>query len=237
MNVNGIPKVNQIIFKCIYCKQKGEWHMKNDARRERERLVREGEIIAAAEKIFSQKGFDEASMDEIALEAQFTKRTLYLYFENKEDLFFAAALNGFNKLFAYLQKASENEQTGFMKLLHGSRGYYQFYKDYPEILRLIGAIGPVKKKSKENSQRLKELMQIDNEMFEWVARVIAEGKADGSIRDDLDAVKVTFSIIFMMTGFFNQLSITGETFLKYVEQDPEEFSSYSMNLLFNSIKK
>lgn len=211
--------------------------MKNETRRERERLVREGEIVAAAEKIFGKKGFDAALMDDIALEAQFTKRTLYQYFENKEELFFAAALNGFKKLIAYLQKASENEQTGFMKLLLGSKGYYRFYKEFPETMRLIGEIGQVKKKAIEGSQRLKELMQVDNEMFQWVARVIAEGKADESIRDDLDAVKVTFSIIFMMTGFFSQLSMTGETFLEHFALNQEDFSDYSMALLFNSIKK
>jgi len=211
--------------------------MNNGTRRERERMMREGEIVAAAEKIFGQKGFEAASMDEIAVEAQFTKRTLYQYFENKEELFFAAAHNGYKKLFSYLQEASENEQTGFMKLLQGNKGYYRFYKEFPEVLMLIGEIGQVKKKTGEGSQRLKELMKVDNEMFQWVARVIEEGKADGSIREDLDSIKATFSIIFMMTGFFNQLSITGETFMKHFSLEAEDFSNYSIDLLFSSIKK
>lgn len=210
--------------------------MKNETRRERERQVREGDIVAAAEKVFAQKGFNDASMDEIAQEAQFTKRTLYLYFENKEELFFAAAINGFKMLLVYLQKASEKEQTGFMKIFQGSRGYYRFYKEFPGTLRLIGEIGQVKNKTKKDSQRLQELMQIDNEIFQWVARVIAEGKVDKSIRDDLDEKKVTFSIVFMMTGFFNQLSMTGDTYMEYFALDHEEFSEYSMNLLFDSIK-
>ena len=189
--------------------------MSSETRRERERMVREGEIIDAAEKVFGQKGFDDASMDEIALEAQFTKRTLYLYFENKEELFFAAALKGFKKLFEYLEKASEGAQTGYARLVQGSNGYYRFYKEHPETMRLIGEIGQVKKRASAESQLLKELMQTDNEMFQWAAKTIAEGKSDGSIRDDLDALKTTFSIIFMMTGFFNQLSQTGETFMQH----------------------
>ena len=46
------------------------------SRRERERLVRESEIIAAAEKLFIVKGFDNTTMDEIAKAAEFTKRTV-----------------------------------------------------------------------------------------------------------------------------------------------------------------
>jgi AcrR family transcriptional regulator len=211
--------------------------MNNMTRRERERLVREEEIIDAAVKLFGQKGFDIASMDEIALEAQFTKRTLYLYFENKEELFFAAAFKGFKKLLAFLEKASEDEQTGFAKLVQGSKGYYRFYKEFPETLRLIGEIGQVKKRAGEGSQRLKKLLQIDNELFQWAARSIQEGINDGSILEDLNAVKATFSIIFMMTGFFNQLSVTGETFMEFTALEPEDFCNYSMELLFNSIKK
>ena len=210
--------------------------MNKETRRERERLVREGEIVAAADKVFGQKGFDAALMDEIAIEAQFTKRTLYQYFENKEELFFAAALNGFKKLFAYSQQASENEQTGFLKLVQASKGYYRFYKEFPGTLRLTGEVGYVKKKAGENSQRLNELMNINNEIFRWAAGVIAEGKADGSIRADLDATKASFSIIFMMTGLFNQLTMTGTTFVEHYDLDPEDFSDYSMELLFNSIR-
>ena len=211
--------------------------MENITRRERERLTRESEIIAAAEKIFGLKGFEDASMDEIALEAQFTKRTLYFYFDSKEELYFAAALKGFKLLFNYLTDASIPAKTGFMKLVQGSRGYYRFARECPGTMRLICGIGQVKKKAVEGSQRLKELMTFDNEMFQWVAHVIEEGKGDGSIRNDLDSVKASFSIIFMMTGFFNQLSMTGETFLKHFALDLESFSNYSMNLLFDSMKK
>lgn len=51
--------------------------MENLTRREREKLIREEEILSAAEKIFCEKGYDSASMDEIAIVAQFTKRTIY----------------------------------------------------------------------------------------------------------------------------------------------------------------
>jgi len=211
--------------------------MDTETRRERERRVREAEIVAAAEQVFSSKGFEAASMDEIAAAAEFTKRTVYLYFENKEELFFAAALKGFEKLFAALQAASAEGSSGYRKLLDGSRAYYRFYREQPGTLRMIDEIGPVKKKAKAQTPRLKALMEFDNQLFRWVAGVVAEGKADGSIRQDVDALQATFSIIFMMTGFFNQLSLTGTTFLEHFSLDPEEFSAYSMRMLFESIRR
>ena len=45
------------------------------------------EICAAALEVFSEKGFAAAKLDEIAHRAGVSKGTLYLYFEDKADLF------------------------------------------------------------------------------------------------------------------------------------------------------
>ena len=65
-------------------------------RKEREKLARKTEIINAAEKIFFKKGFENSTMDDIAKEAEFTKKTLYSYFKSKEELYFEIMLLGFN---------------------------------------------------------------------------------------------------------------------------------------------
>ncbi len=48
---------------------------------------RPDQIIQAALKVFGNKGFQSATMDEIAEEAGITKGTIYLYFPSKEELF------------------------------------------------------------------------------------------------------------------------------------------------------
>lgn len=55
-------------------------------RKQREKEQRKIEIINAARKVFSNKGFNAATMEEIALEAELSPGTLYLYFKNKEEL-------------------------------------------------------------------------------------------------------------------------------------------------------
>lgn len=47
-------------------------------------------IVAAARKMFLTRGFDAASMDQIALTAGVSKRTVYNRFRSKEELFGAA---------------------------------------------------------------------------------------------------------------------------------------------------
>lgn len=53
----------------------------------RRKQARPAEILDAALKVFAQKGFAAARMDDIAKEAGVTKGTIYLYFENKEAVF------------------------------------------------------------------------------------------------------------------------------------------------------
>ncbi|MGE5676965.1 MAG: TetR/AcrR family transcriptional regulator [Pseudomonadota bacterium] len=209
--------------------------MEGMTRREREKQAREEEIITAAEKIFCVKGFEEASMDEIAAESQFTKRTLYQYFTSKEELYFAVALKGMKKLGRYIYEASEKEKTGFLKIKSSAKGYYRFYRDFPETLRLMSYIGHVKKKSGGEGKWRKELMQFDDNMFLALAGVIDEGKTDGSIREDIDAKMASYSLIFMMTGFFTQLSTTGETFMKHFSLEDGDFTGFSIDLLLSSV--
>jgi AcrR family transcriptional regulator len=57
------------------------------SRAERRERTRE-ELISAAERLFTARGFHATSVDEIALEAGYTKGAVYSNFESKEDLFF-----------------------------------------------------------------------------------------------------------------------------------------------------
>jgi len=76
-------------------------------RRERERLRHRKEILEAAVKLFSEKGFYNVSMQEIAQKAEFATGTLYKFFKNKEDLYKALILEQAEKFHKTLTRAIE----------------------------------------------------------------------------------------------------------------------------------
>jgi len=57
-------------------------------------------ILAAARKVFADKGFSAATVDEIADAAGLAKGTLYLYFPSKRDIYLAAFREGVEELAA-----------------------------------------------------------------------------------------------------------------------------------------
>jgi AcrR family transcriptional regulator len=61
-------------------------------RKDRERQRRKQQIIVAAKRVFSNKGYNRATMEDIAQEAELSPGTLYLYFKNKEELFASLSL-------------------------------------------------------------------------------------------------------------------------------------------------
>jgi AcrR family transcriptional regulator len=57
------------------------------SRREREKQRQRKDMLAVAVKLFSEKGYHNASMQEIAEEAEFAVGTLYKFFKNKEEMY------------------------------------------------------------------------------------------------------------------------------------------------------
>lgn len=71
------------------------------------------QLIKAAEKIFSRKGYSEATTEEIARAAGLTKGALYFHFRNKEDIFFEVVkelnANQAKKIMQFLEEETDPE--------------------------------------------------------------------------------------------------------------------------------
>src|SRR2546421_12562691 len=59
-------------------------------------------ILEAARKVFAKKGFHEATVDDIAEAAGVAKGTVYLYYESKRDVYFAALKFGIGQMYSLL---------------------------------------------------------------------------------------------------------------------------------------
>jgi len=61
-------------------------------RKQRERERRRQQIIVAAKRVFSEKGYSKSTMEDIAREAELSPGTIYLYFKNKDELYASLSL-------------------------------------------------------------------------------------------------------------------------------------------------
>lgn len=78
---------------------------------------RKEEISNAAKELFTDFGFKSVSMEQIAMRANVGKGTLYLYFKDKEDLFFSLAKKLMDDVDSFMQ-ACQDKQLSFFDEIH-----------------------------------------------------------------------------------------------------------------------
>ena len=153
-------------------------------RREREKLRQRQEILAAALDLFSQKGYHNVSMQEIAGKAEFAIGTLYKFFQNKEDLYKTLVLERCDDFAAGLCRAMEQSEDEVEKLRHYVRFRSDRFRHNLPFVRLFlaesrgigfnlkaGLDDEVRKRYYDILQRLASVFAsgIDNQRFKRIA--------------------------------------------------------------------
>ncbi len=104
-------------------------------RKEREKERRRQQIIVAAKRVFSEKGFNKSTMEDIASEAELSPGTLYLYFKNKEELYASLSLRILQYLHIRVEHVNkETDHTPEQKLEKLIEAMYDVYDFDPLII-------------------------------------------------------------------------------------------------------
>jgi len=104
-------------------------------RKEREKERRRQQIIVAAKRVFSEKGFNKSTMEDIASEAELSPGTLYLYFKNKEELYASLSLRILQYLHIRVEHVNkETELSPPQKLEKLIEAMYDVYDFDPLII-------------------------------------------------------------------------------------------------------
>ena len=105
-------------------------------RKEREKTERRQAILAAAQRLFNEQGFEKVSMRNIAEAIEYSPATIYLYFKDKNELLFALQ----NQAFGQLAQAFESVftiQHPAERLRAVGHKYLEFAFEHPELFELM----------------------------------------------------------------------------------------------------
>lgn len=189
-------------------------------RKIREKEQRKKEIIDAAERLFFSRGYVDVSMDEIARGVELNKATLYLYFENKEDLFAAIVLRGIRILQEKYEECMSTRVTGIVKVALMGQAYYRFSREHPDYLRLIKFYGS-ERFSKENPCTA-EIGKGYGTCRLILRDAVQEGIDDGTIRADLDPFLTS---MYLMISFMGILSME-DKWKRVIEAEGFSYEQY-----------
>ena len=161
-------------------------HMHTGERKKREKEERRIAIIDAAERLFSWKGYDGVTMEEVSREAQLATGTLYLYFENKDTLYVSVAMRAVDIFGAMLEEAMNSKTKGLDKAYAGGLAFYEFAKKYPVYFRMIMDAEPRYDSGRVGGSIRDEFSLKKFRTWQITVDAIKTGITDSTIRPDAD---------------------------------------------------
>lgn len=105
-------------------------------RKERDRKAMRTAILDAALNLFVQNGYDNVSIRKIAAEIEYSAATLYLYFEDKDEIFFELHNLGFEKFYQRQLSVQSIENPKNRLIAHGGE-YIKFARENPEYYDIM----------------------------------------------------------------------------------------------------
>jgi AcrR family transcriptional regulator len=206
-------------------------------RREREKEQRKNDIIDAAERVFFKKGQENATMDDVAEEAELSKGTLYLYFKNKEDLYLAIHLRGNRILYSLFKNAVKDMKTGIEKTRSIGAAYVEFFRKYPDYFKAMLYYESHNIDFEDENSVANECLNEGKATLELLIESIVIGIKDGSIRADIDPIKTAINLWGQTTGVLQVASLKEKIVLmKNFEITAQDVINYCFDLIYHSLK-
>ncbi|MBI9084321.1 MAG: TetR/AcrR family transcriptional regulator [Desulfobacterales bacterium] len=153
-------------------------------RKERERERRRQQIMVAAKRVFSAKGFTKSTMEDIAQEAELSPGTLYLYFKNKDELYASLSLRILRYLHIRVEHVKkENMLTSWQRLDALKKALYDVYEFDPLILINMFHLQSSETLKNLSEDLLREIQELSRSSLGSMAEIFEEGIAKGDFID------------------------------------------------------
>jgi len=160
------------------------------------------QIVKAAHEVFSEKGYHDATMDDIAERIGVSKAALYQYFESKEDLYRAILISSYHNM-TYMISS---------KLTGGS--FAECCQEFLEnLIKHSSGVGlgfEVISEASRNPALAKVSRDYYRETAEAIEECLEEWKKRGSLRKDFDAHLFAKGLVALYDGMMVHLAIGTE---------------------------
>lgn len=193
-------------------------------------------ILDAAKIVFLKKGYFKTTMADIALESGISRRTIYLYFKNKDELSYEIIYNAFIYLKGHILEISKTEKSGYERLLDIKDAYLNYYKTrFADLVFTLFFDFKINTKILEDSQ-LKECFIIIGEIVDILENCLIAGMKDGSIRSDIKDTKlISIASLNVIHATMQKLAVRADVIETVTEYSSENLIDEMFGLFFKAI--
>ena len=153
-------------------------------RKEREKERRRQQIMVAAKRVFSDKGFNKATMEDIAQEAELSPGTLYLYFKNKEELYASLSLRILQYLLIRVEHVNDDKEADPEEKLKALMdAMYDVYEFDPLIIINMFHLQSSETLRNLSPQLMEEIKHLSRQSLGAIAKIFEKGVEQGLFYD------------------------------------------------------
>lgn len=164
-------------------------------------------ILRAAIQVFAEKGFFQAKISEIATVAEVADGTIYLYFDNKDDLLIQVFEEIMVRFIEGLKVALEGSEEASDRIRRVIEHHFSMVEAHPDIAAVIAV---------ELRQSPKFMKEYKNPKFAQymrsIAAIIEEGVRMGTFRGDVDPIIAARALFGMLDEVVLSWVLVGRRF-------------------------
>lgn len=205
-------------------------------RKKAPRSVHREAIAAAASRLFQERGTEQVSMDEIARAAGYSKATLYVYFENKEEIIRVLVLESMKKLCACVASSMEAKASTRERYDLICRELLRFQREHPFFFRMTLEAIDVDFEGRTAFPEERETYRTGEEINRMICGILRSGIERGEVREDLELLPASFSCWGMLAGLI-QFSENKEVYIRQaMGLDREAFLRVGFALIYRALE-
>jgi AcrR family transcriptional regulator len=137
--------------------------------------LRRNQILEAAKEVFSSKGYNAATMEEIADVAELSPGTLYIYFKNKEELHTFLSIDILKHIAREVELVTQDNLPSEEKLDNLRDVFIAVYENDPMILISLFHLQAGETLKNLSTEVLDQLKQTSSRALGAITSIIIEG--------------------------------------------------------------
>jgi len=192
-------------------------------------------ILAAAEQLFLKKGVASTTIDDISKLSEYSRRTIYVYYESKEDILYHIILKGLVSLKDDLDEVFQ-QQKGFIKQYWPiCKAMEKFQAGSPQSANSINQMKSGDVDFDSIPQVVLQIFEFGTKINQLLADYIEQGKEQGLVRSDVEPMKTVYIMWGSMTSLLSLVQNKGEFLEKEFSTTKDSFLEYGYRQIINSI--
>lgn len=209
--------------------------MRREKKKEAVAELHREQIIIAAERIFSEKGFAQTTIEDISKASEYSRRTIYAYYESKEDILHCIIAKGLLSLKQDIGSALQENCDFLEQYFEVCTAMKKYQTECPYSLENVTGAKTSKLDLEHLSPAVTQILTLGTEVNAQLESLIQNGKEQGAIRQEIVPMWAVYILWSNIMSLLTLVQTKGVFIAKAFSTTEDEYLTYGLKQIINSI--